>query len=768
MKAKRILAILLVCVMISADVMAIAEEVLNVLKLPSALKVIEEEAFYGNTSIEKVVVPEGATKIESNAFADSSLVEIELPESLKTISGDAFDGIEELAISAPEGSYAYDWAVEQGFITLESPVEDFEYSLENDECTITKYLGSGPNVVIPSVIEGCPVRYIGSSAFEEDFNIVSVILPEGIISIEPYAFAYCENMRYLTLPNGLVSIGDSAFIYCSIEEIILPDSLEEIGESAFKGCFFNDVNIPSAVTNIGNSAFSYCGELESITVDSTNPVYTGEDGVLFTKDMNTLLCYPAGKEMDRYFVPESVTTLGDSAFEKCFGLLSLVLPEGLVTIGDYAISTEFHYIYIPASVNYIGEQHTDARAFYGVSGSYAEEYAAEWEIPFYTDEMPDSYITPEEYFEYEIIDGECIIWAFYREIGSVFVPETIEGAPVTTIDIYAFGENYALKNVYLPKTVTSIAPDAFENSGNLRKIEVDEENPVYASVNGVLYTKDLKTLLYCPASGNFDFEAVLNGVTTIGEFAFNCNNVMTSFDIPESVTSIGANAFSCCWYLTDITIPETVTYIGEGAFGGCEELEQIVLPDSISRIENETFAWCYKLKDVTIPETVTYIGEYAFRDCALVSINIPAAVEEIASSAFAYCSKLTDIHVAEENENYIVVDGVLFSKDMKTLLRYPCKTEEHSYTIPDGVETISNCAFLYDRTGMTNITIPESVTLIEDDAFLSYDYTDINFDVIAPEGSYAYDWAEEQGILLENIVLESDHPYAKNADETWS
>ena len=108
---KRTLALVMVFALLSADVCAIAEAVAT-LVLPKALKVIEEEAFYGNTSIKKVIVPDGATEIGSRAFANSSLTEINLPDSLDLIADDAFAGCSDIKINAQENSYAYSWAVE--------------------------------------------------------------------------------------------------------------------------------------------------------------------------------------------------------------------------------------------------------------------------------------------------------------------------------------------------------------------------------------------------------------------------------------------------------------------------------------------------------------------------------------------------------------------------------------------------------------------------------------------------------------------------------
>lgn len=859
-RIKKLLVFVLALMLISYDLAAIAEE-LATLVLPDNLKVIDEEVFYGDTSLGKVVVPEGATQIGSKAFAQSSLEEIALPDSVQSISSDAFAGLSDLTISASEDSYAYKWAVEQGYISFENPV-DFEYVISDGKCTITEYIGTAAQVVIPSKIEEAPVISIGDSAFEGctsltsivipegvttigDFafddcvsltsvilpkgltsigndafdlcvNLTSITIPEGVTTIGEDAFFECYNLESITLPNSLTTIGNNAFAYCnsltsvtlpenlteikdcmflscynlasvtipngitvigawafegcgSLTSIKLPVSLNTIEEGAFNGCdgltsivipecvttigdtafaycdTLTSITLPDNLTTIGDSAFEYCESLESITIPknvtalgkevfgscsslkeinvaSSNSTYTSVDGVVFTKAKDTLVCYPAGKEVERYYIPQGVKTIAGGAFTWRTGdLLSIVLPEGLERIEEGAFGTRFYYVYIPETVTYIGEYNNSPMAYYGKSGSYAEEYAAEHDITFYTDAMPDVYVTPAKEFEYVIVDGECTIESFYDEdTTAVFIPDTIEGVPVTAIGSQAFYECLSLWRIYIPKTVTSIEPDAFVGSP-IGRVEVDEENPVYKSLNGSLYTKDLKTLLF---AGSADFVA-----------------------IPEGVTAIGTGAFYCWGNLEEITIPESVTYIGDHAFNWCDDLKKVSIPKSVTYIGDYAFHWCLKLEEVKIPENVTYIGEGAFVDCALKSIHIPASVSEIGSYAFAYCKDLSEISVAEGNAHYVVVDGVLFTKDMKTLLLYPSGGDEQSYIVPDGVETIVRDAFLVDCTALNSVTFPESVTAIEEDAFIYYDWNneDGEFNFFAPAGSYAYTWAEEEG-----------------------
>ena len=172
-----------------------------------------------------------------------------------------------------------------------------------------------------------------------------------------------------------------------------------------------------------------------------------------------------------------------------------------------------------------------------------------------------------------------------------------------------------------------------------------------------------------------------DGVTSIGESAFNTCIGLTSITIPDSVTSIGTLAFSACSSLRSITIPNSVTSIGALAFRACSSLSSITISNSVTSIGTYVFEDCSSLTSITIPDSVTSIGNYAFYNCSgLTSITIPDSVTSIGDYAFYGCSSLTSI------------------------------------TIPDGVTSIENYAFR-NCSSLTSITIPDSVTSIGKSVF---------------------------------------------------
>ena len=414
---------------------------------------------------------------------------------------------------------------------------DLEYSvLDDGTVEITDYNGSAKTVDIPEKINGKSVTSIGDCAFR-----------------------YCTSLKSITIPNSVMEIGSSAFSGCSsLTSITIPNSVTEIGVYAFKGCTsLTSITIPNSVTNIGDSTFWGCSSLTAIYVTVDNKNYTSVNGVLFNKDKTALIYYPAGKTDKSYNITNSVTSIGDYAFNGCSSLTSVTIPNSVTEIGGSAFvgCASLKSITMPNSVTSIGDM-----AFYKCSS-----------------------------------------------LTSITIPDS-----VTSIGSSAFSDCSKLRSITIPNSVTSIGAWAFNGCTGLTAINVAMENQNYVSPDGVLYNKDKTTIICYPAGKKGNNYKIPDGVTEIGSIAFSRCSSLTSVTIPNSVTSIGSGAFNGCTSLTRVTIPNSVTKIGWNAFSGCTSLTSITIPNSVISIDWYAFRGCTSLKSITIPNSVTSIGKNAF------------------------------------------------------------------------------------------------------------------------------------------------------------
>ena len=301
------------------------------------------------------------------------------------------------------------------------------------------------------------------------------------------------------------------------------------------------IHIPDSVTSIGNSAFSNCKYLTSI------------------------------------HIPESVTSIGNSAFEDCASLTSIHISNSVTSIENSTFSHCYRLtsIHIPDSVTSFGD--------YAFNG--------------------------------------C------KDLTAIHIPDS-----VTSIGKMVFSRCERLTSITLPLGMKIININPF--SGWRGELIVKSDNFIYE--DGVLFDK-YKRRLIAYRSKNKNYE-IPNSVTTIGEDAFyNCED-LTDIHISDSVTSIGNSAFSNCKYLTAIHIPDSVTSIGEDAFYNCKSLTSIHIPDSVTSIGDGAFYNCEDLTAIHISNSVTSIGNKAFYDCEnLTAIHIPDSVTSIGEDAFWLC-----------------------------------------------------------------------------------------------------------------------------------
>ena len=544
----------------------------------------------------------------------------------------------------------------------------------------------------------------------------------------------------ITIPSKLggcpvTSIGQEAFDDCSgLKSVAIPDSVTRIRKRAFHDCRgLTSVTIPDSVASIGESAFYGCSRLESVTI------------------------------------PDSVTRIGSSAFSECERLRSVTIPDSVTSIGNEAFydCSRLESVTIPDSVTSIGE-----RAFSGCRGL-------------------KSILVADGNKNYKSVNGLLLSKdgkTFIQGVnGDVTIPDS-----VTSIGEWAFDDCSGLKSVTIPNSVTSIGERAFSGCRGLKSILVAAGNKNYKSENGLLLSKDGKTLI----QGVNGDVTIPNGVTSIGQEAFDDCSGLKSVTIPNSVTSIGKRAFSRCRGLKNVIIPDSVTNIGFFAFADCSaflydtRIHGVELVDGwavghnykdppfgsldltgVRGVGELAFVFCRELESVTIPNSVTSIGEDAFYGCSrLKSVTIPDSVTSIGKRAFNNCSELKLILVAAGNKNYKSVNGLLLSKDGKTLIQ----GVNGDVTIPSSVTRIEDYAFDWCEGlksfsvefGNNNFKTVAGLLLTKDGETLVSVPDGIRGSVVIPNsvthiGAYAFSrcWRLRSVTIPDSVTTIGDHAF---------
>ena len=511
------------------------------------------------------------------------------------------------------------------------------------------------------------------------------------------------------------------------ENIVIPSSYKGVPVTAIADNGFNvdtfisskikSITIPNSVTSIGDSAFSGCTGLSSITIP---------DSVTSIGKSAFYGCY----RLTSVTIGGSVTSIGSSAFSGCTGLTSVTIPDSVTSIGYEAFygCTGLTSITIPDSVTSIGDY-----AFSGCTG-----------------------LT-------KIIGPSTVASTVAKQCGSKSFEIVITSG--TSIGDSAFYECTGLTSITIPDSVTSIGEGAFYNCTGLTSVTIGD------------------------------------GVTSIGNRAFYDCSGLTSITIPDSVTSIGVQAFLLCTGLTNATIGNGVTSIGNYAFDGCYRLVEVynkstlsitagssdngkvayyaknvytneggsklstdengyviytdgdekilvayhgtntelILPLDITKIYQYAFYNCKGLTSVTIPDSVTSIGDYAFRNCTgLKSVTIGNSVTSIGYSAFYECYNLQDIYITDIAA-WCNISGLgnLMRYDSSNKNLYINNELASSITIPDSVTSIGSNAFR-SCTGLTSVTIPDSVTSIGGYAFYNTAWYNNQPDGLVYAGKVAY------------------------------
>lgn len=540
-------------------------------------------------------------------------------------------------------------------------------------------------------------------------SIVSVSVESGVTNVGNYAFYALDKLSTVTIANSVISVGTDAFRQCtSLAKIVIPDSITTIGDRAFYGCSaLANVTIGSGVKTIGERAFYNCSALSKIVIPDSvitlsSYAFSGCSSltsVTLSKNISLINSYTFSScsALPKITLPEGITTIDVSAFNGCSGLSTITIPDSVATIGDSAFNScsGLATVKFGSGLSKIGNY-----AFQGCSGLgkvvLPDGVAT---IGNYTFSECTSLATAALGAETTKI-GTC---AFY---GCSTLASINLGESMTSIGTEAFRNCISLTGVTIPESVTAIGARAFMGCTALSKAVIGD---------GV--TKIPERAFYgCSALKTL---TIGNSVTSIGEYAFSGCSALVSVKIPDSTTAIENYAFSGCSGMTTLEIGNSVTNIGDYAFQGCASLLSVTIPDSTTAIGRQAFYRCTSLTNIKFGEDLAKIGEQSFYNCSsLKSVVINKNLTSIGGLAFYDCTLLQSFTVDVDNIAYASDSyGVLFNKEMTTLIQYPIGNARKTYTIPESVVTVYDYAF-YNADYLTEvIAINSSLATIGQFAF---------------------------------------------------
>ncbi len=587
--------------------------------IPDSVTIIGADAFGICSSLESVTIPDSVTIIGAGAFGDcSSLTSVTIPDSVTIIGGSAFYGCSSLTnitisngvTSIGEGAFYGCHSLTS--VTIPDSVTSigdyaFIYCRSLESITISNSvtsIGEGAfQYCSDLVIYGYTDSTAETYASENDIPFVAVagtfgadgdnltwildsygtLIISGEGEIPDYSLAMLapwsrlsDSIEGIIIENGVTKIGRQAFESLpKVQFVSISNSVVSIGQSAFNDCYLlTSVTIPASVTSIGQGVFDGCRSLENIIIDKNNTVYSSEGTVIFNKNKTQLIrCYRSASDTStEYTIPDSVTSIGDYAFSSYDNLETIVIHEGVTSIGNGALRNGSLYDDIKLS-------------------------------KIIVDENNPAYISDANGIVFTKDKTELVCVPRANGLAEYSIPDS-----VTSIGNYAFYDCNSLKTVTIPDSVTSIGDSAFSDCFSLETVTIPDS---VTRIGGrAFYNCDSLETVTIPDS-----------VTSIGAFTFYDCNWLTTVTIPDSVTSIGNDAFYYCNKLTTVNIGNNVETIGDYAFSRCTSLKKLTLPESVTVIGRKAFEVCSSLEEITIPNFDISIGELAFDRCDKLTIK---------------------------------------------------------------------------------------------------------------------------------------------------
>lgn len=610
-----------------SDILVSAAKATGVVSVKDGTALIANSAFYNNSGVTEITLPDSVKYIGQLAFGSCGKLEkVVIPAEIEFIDSYAFDRCSKLA------SVYYKGSVEQWCTmnTLSNPLEN------------------------------------NSALYIKDAQVTELVVPDTVDKIRDKAFACCT----------------------SITSAVIRDGVKEIGEGAFQSCVaMTSVSVPNSVEVFGDSVFTHCDKLAKTTTSDAFYIGNSSNRYLILYAINTrvtscninsgtkFIHSSAGSIHDNLTsvsMPSSVKSIGSGAFYMCTGIGSMTIGSGVVTIGDVAFEgCKFDYLNIPDSVKSIGEESFDSCWMSSMHIGAGLENIGKFA---FDDCSKLSYITVSADNAKYHSAGNCLIETatktLIRGCKNSVIPD--DGS-VVEIAVDAFQNCVNMTQLKIPNSVTKIG--TISVCRELRTVTVGNNvtsmNGIGAFCGSIQYntydngcyfgTADNPYAVFIKAKNTDVTSCIIHRDTTLiaSNAFYNCKS-MDSVTIPKGVKNMSTNAFSnsnikSVYYEGTLTDWCNIDFANKeanplGSNIGYPMLyvdniaveDAVVLPDGITEIKDFAFAEYRKIKSLTVPASVKRIGKQAFYNAkSLKTVQLGASVESIAEEAFSECVTLS-------------------------------------------------------------------------------------------------------------------------------
>ncbi|ABX41327.1 leucine-rich repeat protein [Lachnoclostridium phytofermentans] len=617
--------------------------------------------------------------------------------------------------------------LDSNWVMNNNPMKEVQFSVETEESK------QKPENLVEGFIfsKGTTIKYQNEK--------VVTIQDVSLFDTFPYATIF-DKVEKVIIAEGVTSLPEYIFFYFpNVKVISLPKSLKDVGNAFYFEDFYSMISTLYA----GETFPYYLSNLEEVKVHPQNSYYTDINGILYNRDVTNLICYPSNKIGKTYIMPESLTSIWSSAFGVnhrlqrieinallqidsfysyggfgSYGFLpnltyvnvdennlylraidGVLYDKSLNTLIEYPKGKVTKIYYMPETVTKI-----DYRALYGVQIeelTFPRELSVNFVNQYRLEYSKIGHILDNDYTEFHVIDGviydqditHLIYWPTRKKVKNLTFPSTLQ---------VCYG---SINNLDYVESIT--IPRDMKNFGtrmkmeNLKTIYLEKGNKYFTLYDGILYNKALTTLYLMPNKSSISTIRVPANYK--GSYMRNFQNEMTN------VTKIiieGSGLYFPYECLPDLKEFE----LAKGNKKAC------VVDGVLYNASKSTLIWYpqnKKTKTFTVPSSVTNFRQNTFEvhnylESITLSDKLSLSLESD-SSWFSNCKNLVEIKVSSKSPNLTTIDGVLYTKDKKTLLVYPMGKKEKEYTVLESATKV----FLTQNRYLKTLNIGSNVTSIE-------------------------------------------------------